>query len=50
MQYLKFDLVFDLNIFHKLNLYQVNIAELTFSVFFLFPVFAAFVNFGEITT
>ena len=24
MQYLKFDLVFDLNFFHKLDLYQVN--------------------------
>ena len=24
MQYLKFGLVFDLNFFHKLNLYQVN--------------------------
>ena len=28
MQYLKFDLVFDLNFFYKLNLYQVNKALL----------------------
>ena len=50
-QYLKFGLVFDLNFFHHLDLYQVNktLLELTFTLFFLFTVFNNFVNFEEIT-
>ena len=59
MQYLKFGLVFDLNFFHKLDLYQVNktllnlifIAQLTFSLFFLhylFPLFTTFFSFEGI--
>ena len=59
MQYLKFGLVFDLNFFHKLDLYQVNktllnlifIAKLTFSLFFLhylFPLFTTFFSFEGI--
>ena len=51
MHYLKFGLVFDLNFFYQLNLYQVNktLLKLTFTMFFLFPVSTAFLNFEEIT-
>lgn len=50
-QYLKFVLVFDLNFFYYLDLYQVNktLLELTFILFFLFTVFNNCVNFEEIT-
>ena len=56
MQYLKFGLVFDLNFFHHLDLYQVNktllkLKVLKFEVktfkFFLFAVFTISVNFEE---
>ena len=56
MQYLKFGLVFDLNFFHHLDLYQVNktllkLKVLKFEVktfkFFLFTVFTISVNFEE---
>ena len=52
MQYLKFGLVFDLNFFLHLRLYQVSktLLKLTFTVFFLFTVFINLVNFEEITT
>ena len=38
MQYLKFGLVFDLSVFHQLNLYQAHktLRKLIFIVFFLF--------------
>ena len=44
MQYLKFGLVFDLNFFHHLDLYQLNktLLNLTFTVLFLFTTYTDF--------
>ena len=49
MQYLKFGLVFHLNFFHHLDLYQVKkpLLKLTFTLFFLFTIFTNFINFEE---
>ena len=51
MQYLKVGLVFDLNFFHQLDLYQDNktLLKLIFIKFFLFLVYSTFLNFEEIT-
>ena len=52
MQYLKFSLVFDLNFFHKLNLYQVNktLLILYFQCLFYSPYLLPLsVNFEELT-